>query len=223
MGIVIKLNTLRPRSTAQPPPTPECDSQSVPPPAAPCTPPSVMSGGGAPPRIIALDTSTIFVNDESTGHLHRWHSNGRKKLRSAESSCPRRYYCCSEHLRTNCMAKKHVTQRVSGTSVEYKYPPFPLHPPLHFDDGRNTHNHPPPPNPRIRVEVKEQAVAQLAAGTPPAVLHREVVNSAPLPLSSADVPSLAQLRNWKFALSTTDLPTGMHSQTRSHAIANTTV
>lgn len=67
----------------------------------------------------------------------------------------------------------------------------------------------PPTNPRIKKEVKECAIVQLSAGAMPSNVHKQIVNNAPLPLSSADVPSLSQIKNWKHALSIKDLPTGI--------------
>jgi hypothetical protein len=41
------------------------------------------------------------------------------------------------------------------------------------------------------------------------VVHKQLVNDAPLSLSSADVPSLAQLKNWKYRASMNDMPSGL--------------
>ena len=47
------------------------------------------------------------------------------------------------------------------------------------------------------------------AGATPGNVHKQLLNNAPLPISSADVPSLSQLKNWKHANSVRDMPSGM--------------
>jgi hypothetical protein len=48
---------------------------------------------------------------------------------------------------------------------------------------------------------------QLSAGASPAVVYKQIVNDAPLPLSSADVPTQDQLKYWKRALVMKEMPT----------------
>jgi hypothetical protein len=52
--------------------------------------------------------------------------------------------------------------------------------------------------------VKEKALSHFSVGAHPSVVHKQFVNEAPLPLSGADVPSLSQLKNWKYRLSMND-------------------
>jgi hypothetical protein len=59
------------------------------------------------------------------------------------------------------------------------------------------HNHPPPPNPHVRPEIREKATIQLSAGASPALVHRQIMNDAPLPLSPAEAPTQRQLIYWK--------------------------
>jgi hypothetical protein len=71
------------------------------------------------------------------------------------------------------------------------------------------HNHYPPSKPRIRMVVKEKVLSHFSVGATPSVVHKQLVNDAPLPLSGADVPSLAQLKNWKYRASMNDMPSGL--------------
>lgn len=75
---------------------------------------------------------------------------------------------------------------------------------------KSSHNHPPPSKPPTRADVKEKAVLQMSAGATPANVHAKFVREAALPLSSADVPTMSQLKNWKYEFSMKEMPTGMH-------------
>jgi hypothetical protein len=57
--------------------------------------------------------------------------------------------------------------------------------------------------------VKEKALSHFSVGAHPSVVHKQFVNEAPLPLSGADVPSLSQLKNWKYRLSMNEMPSGL--------------
>jgi hypothetical protein len=54
---------------------------------------------------------------------------------------------------------------------------------------REPHNHPPLPDPPINPDVKERLVSHMRVGASPANVHKQLVKEAPLPLSSADVPT----------------------------------
>lgn len=105
----------------------------------------------------------------------------------------RKYYYCSSRD-SGCPAKYYVDILGNGNKNTLYQPP--------------KHNHEPPANPRVRAEVKEAIKSQLLIGGKTSVIHRKMVNEAPLPISSADVPSLKQMYNWKYQLSIKDLPSG---------------
>lgn len=134
----------------------------------------------------------VHFNNEDTMPLFRFRNYGKKTLDKGKEL--RNYFKCTTK---GCPARFHVTlsntnQKTTETRLFHEPP----------------HNHNPPSNPRTRSEVKEKAVAQMSAGATPANVHLQIVRNASLPLSSADVPTLAQLKNWKHAFSMKDLPTG---------------
>jgi hypothetical protein len=95
------------------------------------------------------------------------------------------YYVCSSHKLTNCKTKYTVTElHDDKAKIEYNSKP---------------HNHLPPTNPRLRKEVREHIKDMVCIGTSPAVIQKKFVNKAPLPLSSADVPTSKQVKNIKYS------------------------
>jgi hypothetical protein len=100
---------------------------------------------------------------------------------------------CNLHKEpTKCPAKRTIDTFADGcTSVSYV----------------EQHNHGLIPNPHIRPEVKDMAISQMSVGASQVNVHKQAVNNAPLPLSSADVPTKSQLKNWKYRESMKDMPT----------------
>jgi hypothetical protein len=141
------------------------------------------------------DASPVRVsikNDDSTVVAFRFRVNGNKELKGEnEKGSTRKYYKCSEKL---CEAQYYVTTPANG-KITTTFLPKP-------------HNHYPPAKPRTRMVVKEKVLSHFSVGATPSVVHKQLVNDAPLPLSGADVPSLAQLKNWKYRASMNDMPSG---------------
>jgi hypothetical protein len=73
----------------------------------------------------------------------------------------------------------------------------------------NIHNHSPPSNPKIKKEVKECVKMVLSAGAMPGNVHKQLINNAPLPLSSTDVASVSQIKYLKYTRSVKDMPSGI--------------
>jgi hypothetical protein len=130
-------------------------------------------------------------NNETTRHQFKFKNNENKKLKKNGMVNCKYFICCTPE----CPAKYCVNLTTSGVLItEYM---------------KEAHNHDPPAKPHTRKEVKERAITQMSARAMPSTVHKQIVNNAPLPLSSADVPSLSQLKNWKHELSIKDLPAGI--------------
>jgi hypothetical protein len=131
-----------------------------------------------------------------------WFKNYGNKL--VDNGTQRRsYYKCTHR---ECPATYHTTGSLSPEKKKDKDKAPSNNNTIVFS---NDHNHEPPPNSRTRSEVKEKALSQMSAGATPSNVHAEFVRNASLPLSSADVPTLAQLKNWKHEFSMKDMPTGI--------------
>ncbi len=131
-----------------------------------------------------------FKNDNSTVEMFRFRSYCRKQLKKGPQSA-RKYYKCTH---PGCKAKYEITENSDGsTTTDYKAIP---------------HQHPPPPNPRTRKDVKDNAIDKMSVGAGLSVIHKQLINNAPLPLSSANVPTMAQLKHWKHQLSLSTMPSG---------------
>lgn len=144
----------------------------------------------------SLAQPTTHSNDASTFHLFRFKRYGDKMIKSANTK--RKYYKCNMDT-FGCRAKRIVDfsciNKDDIKAVSYE----------------NEHNHGPVPDPKTRPEVKEAAILQMSAGASAVNVHKQAVNNAPLPLSSADVPSKAQLKTWKYRNAMKDMPTSMHA------------
>lgn len=121
----------------------------------------------------------------------RFVNDGNKVLKK-QNRAIRSYYKCTEE---GCKARYSVTKTSSGeTLTTYRPPP---------------HNHSPPEKPRTRKAIKQQALGCFDVGVTPSVAHKQFVNTAPLPLSPADVPSLGQLKAWKHRNIMDRMPSGI--------------
>jgi hypothetical protein len=125
-------------------------------------------------------TNTTFPNSEKTRTLFCFYNNGIKEIKSGGK---RTYY---KYKEPKCEAKyTHTKVDSNGSPTEScTFAPEP-------------HNHPPPPEPPINPDVKERSIAHLRVSASPANVHKQLVKEAPLPLSSADVPTPGMLRVWK--------------------------
>ncbi len=134
----------------------------------------------------------IIKNDSTTVEKFRFINYGNKAIKK-QNGAPRAYYKCSEK---GCKARYFTTKTISGeTSTTYLPPP---------------HNHFAPDTPRTRKAVKDQALQYFDVGVTPSVAHKQFVNNATLPLSPADVPSLGQLKSWKYRNVMDRMPSGTH-------------
>lgn len=141
-------------------------------------------------------TSVISThpNNESTFPLFRFKRNAQKTIKA--ENVTRTYYVCNMHKQTKCAAKRLVD--VSLSNKDSKVATY-----------KEEHNHGPLSNPKIRPEVKQSAILQMSAGASAVNVHKQAVNGASLPLSSADVPSKSQLKNWKYRDAMKDMPTSV--------------
>jgi hypothetical protein len=137
--------------------------------------------------------SVSIKNDDSTVVAFRFWVNGNKELKGEnEKGFTRKYYKCSEK---SCEAQYYVTTPING-KITTTFLPKP-------------HNHYPPTKPHTHMVVKEKALSHFTVGATPSVVHKQFVNDASLLLSGADVPSLAQLKNWKYCAAINDMPSGL--------------
>jgi hypothetical protein len=120
-------------------------------------------------------------------------SDGRKPLKK-KPGCKHTYFKCTHE---GYRAKYHVTLSPKGHRTTLYLP--------------QCHNHLFFPDPHLRSEVKEKACLQLSAGACPTVVHTQIVNNASLFLSPADVPTIGQLKYWKYKLVLQEMPTSMFS------------
>jgi hypothetical protein len=140
-----------------------------------------------------LPASVSIKNDDSTVAVFRFQVNGNKELKGEnEKGSTRKYYKCSEK---SCEAQYYVTTPING-KITTTFLPKP-------------HNHYPPAKPHTRMVVKEKALSHFTVGATPSVVHKQLVNNAPLPLSGTDIPSLTQLKNWKYRALMSDMPSGL--------------
>jgi hypothetical protein len=96
-----------------------------------------------------------------------------------------RYYVYNNHKLMRCLAKYTVIEWPNG-KVETE---FDLKP----------HNHDPPSTLCIKKEAREHIKMMINAGASLATIQKKCVNKTPLPLSSADIPSMFQLKNAKYS------------------------
>jgi hypothetical protein len=82
---------------------------------------------------------------------------------------------------------------LNGDREEIQFRPYP-------------HNHLPPPKPLVVQRVKTHAVTLLHAGLTPAVLQKQLVNAAPTDNANAHIPSIGQLKIWKYRDAMADMP-----------------
>jgi hypothetical protein len=136
----------------------------------------------SPSRDTTIADATETPNNERTLPLFRFHNNGSKVIKR---SGKRTYYKCSE---ANCPATYTLTKFDNSGGSPSQTRTFSLKP----------HNHLPPPKPPINPEVKERSIAHMRVGASPANVHKHLVQEAPLPLSSSDVPTPGMLRKWKY-------------------------
>jgi hypothetical protein len=140
-----------------------------------------------------LPVPVSIKNDDSTVVAFRFRVNGNKELKGENGrGSMRKYYRCSEK---SCEAQYYVTTPANG-KITTTFLPKP-------------HNHYPPVKPRTCMVVKEKALSHFSVGAHPSVVHKQFVNNAPLPLSGTDVPSLSQLKNWKYRVSMDGMPSGL--------------
>jgi hypothetical protein len=132
-----------------------------------------------------------IANDDTTFRLFNFEIYGRKFLKRGEfKGYKKTYHRCTEE---GCEACYYIFTNSSNMVKKYEKP----------------HNHNPPAKPHACKEVKEKAEARLRAGDTPAAVHRDLVNDAPLPLSSAFAPALDTVRYWKKHISMKDIPSGI--------------
>jgi hypothetical protein len=166
------------------------------PPAADTQPASPEKNAAATPALPVCEgisaANTTFPNSEKTRTLFRFYNNGIKEIKSGGK---RTYYKCKE---PKCEAKyTHTKVDCNGSPTESRtFSPEP-------------HNHPPPPDPPINPDVKERSISHLRVGASPANVHKQLVKEAPLPLSSADVPTPGMLRVWKHRDAYKDMESSM--------------
>jgi hypothetical protein len=139
-----------------------------------------------------LDPNVSIPNDDETHSKFVFHKYGQKHLKKGEEKgCVKKYYRCSHNL---CNARCFVFKHPSGTTTT-KHHGF--------------HAHQPSRKPHTRKAVKEKALDYFSVNVNPSVAHKKFINEVPTPLSPADVPSLSQLKNWKYRDSMKDMPSGM--------------
>ncbi len=131
---------------------------------------------------------SIHPNNEETKPLFRFRNYGNKK------EIGKKYYKCTFN---GCSAKYQSISLKDNKDSKSRILKF-----------VNDHNHPPISNPRIRQEVKEKAIIQFSAGATPSNVHAGLIRDAPLPLSSADAPTLSQVKKWKHEFSMKEMPSG---------------
>lgn len=145
-------------------------------------PPHIQPSQNASTLPIINKAVTTFPNNDKTLPLFRFYNDGSKQIKNVGK---RKYYKCNEK---DCPAKYTITHADISDS------PSRAHTHIFSPDP---HNHPPPTNPSINPKVKESSISHMRVGASPANVHKQLVHKAPLPLSSADVPTLAAMRQWK--------------------------
>jgi hypothetical protein len=163
------------------------------------SPPSASSFTLQKPSTAAPGPTVEFPNNEKTFHQFRFYNNGNKTIKDVGK---RTYYKCTNTLcnaKYTCIRAFSIGDRSADT--------------LHFSDA---HNHPPPSNPSISPEVKERSLSYLRVGASPANIHKSLVQAAPLPLSSADVPTPGMLRKWKHRDWYSDMESSKSNHLPSH-------
>jgi hypothetical protein len=132
------------------------------------------------------DTTVFYKSDQSTFVQFDFVADGVKWLTKKKKPVSyRRYYACSNHKLTECEAKYTVTEWPNGkTETEYESHP---------------HNHPPPSNPHLKKDVRIRIKNMVNVGASLAAIQKKCVNEAALPLSSAEVPNMNQLKNAKYS------------------------
>jgi hypothetical protein len=127
-----------------------------------------------------------YKSDQSTFTQFDFVADGAKWLtKNKQPSAYSRYYVCSNHKLTQCKAKYTITEWPNGkTETEYESHP---------------HNHPPPSNPHLKKDVRGRIKNMIDVGASLAAIQKKCVNEAVLPLSSAVVPSMNQLKNAKYS------------------------
>jgi hypothetical protein len=153
---------------------------------------TLIAGGSQEQQPFSPAPPSIYLNDDTTFLLFRFKRHGCKQIKLQDKSCVRTYFVCNLHKEpTKCPAKYIVDTFTDGrTSV------------LYFEQ----HNYGLISNPCIRPEVKDVAISQMSVGASQVNIHKQVVNNASLPLSSADVPTKLQLKNWKYCESMKNMP-----------------
>jgi hypothetical protein len=127
-----------------------------------------------------------YKNDQSTFKQFDFMADGGKWLvKKKEHVAYRRYYVCTNHKLTRCPAKYTVTEWPNG-KVETEFDSDP-------------HNHTPPSTSRMKRDIRERIKTMIDVGASLAVIQKKCVNEAALPLSSAEVPSMNQLKNAKYS------------------------
>jgi hypothetical protein len=130
-------------------------------------------------------------NNDSTVAIFHFCYDGCKHLKT-EIGVTCKYFKCQEKT---CEVRYYVTTTLASKTITTYFP--------------KSHNHYPPEKPRTRISVKEKALSHFSISATPSVVHKQFVNDAPLPLFSADAPSLSQLKNWKYRKSMKDMPSGI--------------
>jgi hypothetical protein len=142
-------------------------------------------------RDVQEEESGIIVSyksDQSTFMQFDFVADGAKWLsRNKQLFGYRHYYMCSNHKLTQCKAKYTITDWPTGKTETYESHP---------------HNHPPPSNPYLKKDVRGHIKNMIDMGASLAAIQKKCVNKAVLPLSSAVVPSMNQLKNANIRLRT---------------------
>jgi hypothetical protein len=140
-----------------------------------------------------LPISVSIKNDDSTVVAFRFQVNGNKELKGENGrGSTRKYYKYSEK---SCEAQYYITTPANGKITTTFFP--------------KPHNHYPPIKPHTRIVVKEKVLSHFSVGAHLSVVHKQFVNNAPFSLSGTNVPSLSQLKNWKYRASMDGMPSGL--------------
>jgi hypothetical protein len=146
---------------------------------------------------------TEFPNNEKTHPLFWFRNYGHKSIKDAGKQ---KYYRCNDE---KCSAKYTLTDAdTSGSPTQVR------------TFSPEAHNHHPSPNPAVDPEVKEHSISHLRVGASPANVHKHLVQEAPFPLSSADVPTPGMLRKWKHRDAYKDMESSMFTCKNSFSSAH---
>jgi hypothetical protein len=132
------------------------------------------------------EITVFYKSDQSTFIQFDFVADGARWLtKNKKPVSYRRYYVCSNHKLTKCKAKYTVTEWPNDkTETEYESHPY---------------NHPPLSNPHLKKDVRVCIKNMVNVGASLAAIQKKCVNEAALPLSSAEVPNMNQLKSTKYS------------------------